>query len=613
MKIPFPRRRPESLQESVSNSFATSATSRLQHVPVEVDLSEGGTGRLMIDLAMSLNGRVIISGWRIGNIDLSLSVRGKPIECLVTTVPRTDVTLHFPDAEERDLGFVLLTEAGSGNAVTLCWKTGGIVNEAPLSIADVNEIDEAAMSTLGPVRMMLVRQLVPGSTDWKKLMPAPSTAASAHARGFLESAVVISPTGRALVSGWVVGEPTAQFWLENDRADVFPLAGASWRARPDVMESMGYQFGADALDSGFVVYLESVGATEGMVLKAMSSQGVHILHAITSNQMPADPVAVSRWLFGISVTAGELLMHHSLVEEPILSTLIEHAQNSWDRLPQVVRQLGVVPYRPSVSLIVPLFGRYDFVESQMLEWVRDPWLLANAELIYVIDDPSLEQPFRLHAEELHRLYRVPFKWVWGCVNRGFSGANNLGAKSATADYLLFLNSDVFPCEPGWIEPLLDVLKSRPDIGAIGPRLVFAEGGIQHAGMVFERLEEYSVWINRHPYLGLDPSLDPHTQLTEAPAITGACLLMRRQDFDSVEGWDSGYLIGDFEDSDLCLKLRSAGLSVAYLPSVQMIHLERQSMTVLGSGDYRMRVTLWNAMRHQRRWGELLANLGEVKR
>jgi len=107
-------------------------------------------------------------------------------------------------------------------------------------------------------------------------------------------------------------------------------------------------------------------------------------------------------------------------------------------------------------------------------------------------------------------------------------------------------------------------------------------------------------------MGLDPSLDPYRELTVLPAITGACLAMRRADYDRIGGWDTGYLIGDFEDSDLCLKLRSNGLQVAYLPTVQLTHLERQSFKLLGQGDFRTRVVIYNANRHQTRWSRLLA-------
>ena len=108
-------------------------------------------------------------------------------------------------------------------------------------------------------------------------------------------------------------------------------------------------------------------------------------------------------------------------------------------------------------------------------------------------------------------------------------------------------------------------------------------------------------------MGLDPSLDQRPGVTNVPAVTGACMALRRSDYDQVGGWDTGFLIGDFEDSDLCLKLRQAGLSSAYLPSVELTHLERQSFRLLGEGDYRTKVVIYNALRHQQRWQGLLTD------
>jgi len=82
--------------------------------------------------------------------------------------------------------------------------------------------------------------------------------------------------------------------------------------------------------------------------------------------------------------------------------------------------------------------------------------------------------------------------------------------------------------------------------------------------------------------------------------------MRRSDFERIGGWDTGYLIGDFEDSDLCLKLRSANFDIAYCPAVQLTHLERQSFKLLGSDEMRTRIVIYNAVRHQNKWQALLA-------
>ena len=85
--------------------------------------------------------------------------------------------------------------------------------------------------------------------------------------------------------------------------------------------------------------------------------------------------------------------------------------------------------------------------------------------------------------------------------------------------------------------------------------------------------------------------------------------MRREVYDSVGGLDEKYLIGDFEDSDLCLKVREKGLDIACLPlAVTLIHLERQSLNSIGTESFRDHVARYNAWRHQARWGAAIAKL-----
>ncbi|MBN7134961.1 hypothetical protein A7A76_09390 [Lysobacter enzymogenes] len=589
-----------------TETAAATANDPLRGGPLTISLGAGASALLKIDSIGRAAGCVVVSGWRIGEVEPALEAAGQELDCVLERVRRDDVAAHFPGRDAEGLGFVLIAEADDESPICLCWESASGRCRSALAPVGVDELDDAAIASMGEGRVLLLRRLEVGSAQWKALVRSlPAGEGSSAAAGHLESAVSIGAGEGAVVCGWAAGAADVRFWLENETGEARPLDAASRLERSDVLQSVGARFGIGALESGFVTYLEGFSASQSVVLKALADGKVHELHRIGCAALPADPLAVSRWLFGIPVGETALARHHALVEEPALSRLIERDRRSWETLPRRSHTLGRLAPDPEVSVIVPLYGRYDFVENQMVEWVRDPWFLANAELIYVIDDPALEAAFRTHALELFRLYAVPFKWVGGVVNRGFSGANNLGAQAARAERLLFLNSDVFPDAPGWLEPLLAALNGRPDLGAIGPRLVFAEGGIQHAGMVFERLDEYGVWINRHPYSGLSPALDPHVGLVEVPAVTGACMLVRRSDFDAVGGWDTGYLIGDFEDSDLCLKLRSIGLGTGYLPTVQLTHLERQSMVSLGVGEYRMRVVLWNAMRHQRRWGHVL--------
>lgn len=340
-------------------------------------------------------------------------------------------------------------------------------------------------------------------------------------------------------------------------------------------------------------------------MKTLTGTAVHVIAEAICNILPSDAIAAARRLFSLNVVQSELHNRIGAIDEPIIGKLLQLRRLSHDMLPQKVHKLGTPLVTPLVSVIVPLYGRIDFIEHQLMEFCEDEWFLQNAELIYVLDDPALVEQLISKMEVLYRVYRVPMRWVWGGANRGFSGANNLGVEHANGKYLAFLNSDAFPQSSGWLRELIDVLQTNPKIGAVGPRLVTAEGSIQHAGMEFQRRTDLGIWINHHPNMGLAPELDPAKKLVSVPAVTGACLVMRRNDFDNVDGWDTGYLIGDFEDSDLCLKLRSAGFMIAYCPSVQLTHLERQSFKLLGNDEFRTRVVIYNAVRHQNKWRSLL--------
>jgi GT2 family glycosyltransferase len=89
------------------------------------------------------------------------------------------------------------------------------------------------------------------------------------------------------------------------------------------------------------------------------------------------------------------------------------------------------------------------------------------------------------------------------------------------------------------------------------------------------------------------------------AITGACMVMRRALAEQIGGFDEAYVIGDFEDSDLCLKLRDMELDSAVDHGSKMYHLERKSQAG-GEKLWRLNMTAYNAWQHDRRWGALIA-------
>jgi GT2 family glycosyltransferase len=208
---------------------------------------------------------------------------------------------------------------------------------------------------------------------------------------------------------------------------------------------------------------------------------------------------------------------------------------------------------------------------------------------------------------LHEANQIPFRILTTGENRGFAGANNLGVSVSRASHLLFMNSDVVPVEAGWLGKMLAAIERRPKIGIVGARLFYPNGSIQHDGMTFQWEPSWQAYLNKHPRAGMEAPMTAPGRKNHV-ALTAACMLMRRDTFDAVGGFDEGFLIGDFEDSDLCLKVRERDLELVCLSDINLVHLERQSFTGIGANGFRERVARYNAWRHQRRWADTIKTL-----
>jgi GT2 family glycosyltransferase len=337
-------------------------------------------------------------------------------------------------------------------------------------------------------------------------------------------------------------------------------------------------------------------------LDAIDHFGIrHRLSESAPRIVPADPKKASEMLFSLPTPLTDFSNRVRIIDEPFLRPLIRKREEEILLRSAEFRSVGQPLGAALVDIVIPLYGTLKYVDNQLLHFSQDSWLRDHATILYVLDDPALADQFRSRAKQLYRLYGVSFTCIDGRTNRGFSGANNLGASAGSSEFILFMNSDVIPQGTGWLARLVQVCCDNPGTGAVAPRLTFGDGTIQFAGMELRWHEELQIWINHHVLKGLDVDLDS-PEVRDMQCLTGACLLLRRADFERVGGWDTGYLIGDFEDSDLCLKLRRLGLRMLYVPHVQLTHLERQSVNQIGPDDYRMRVTIFNAVRHQTRWG-----------
>lgn len=265
-----------------------------------------------------------------------------------------------------------------------------------------------------------------------------------------------------------------------------------------------------------------------------------------------------------------------------------------------VYQYGTPPASPDASVIIPLYKRIDFIEHQMAQFVHDAYL-AETDLMYVLDSPHLADRLTVLAAQLYRLYGVPFRVVILNQNAGVASARNLGASLARGRKLLLFDSDVLPDKPGWLGTMTAFYEATPKIGALGPKLLFEDEALQHAGVHFYKRAEDEEWERAFYFKGLHRRFPGANVARPVPAVTGACLMISRDLYEQMGGLQTQYIQGGYEDADLCLRLQEAGYENWYLPEAELYHLENQSYTT----DEQDKVLPYNHWLHTRRWRDVL--------
>ncbi len=192
--------------------------------------------------------------------------------------------------------------------------------------------------------------------------------------------------------------------------------------------------------------------------------------------------------------------------------------------------------------------------------------------VTLVDNGSVEPETEQFVAELARDPRVrvirderPFN---------FAALNNAAARTTEAEFLVFLNNDTEILDGGWLQDLLEEA-TRPEVGAVAPMLLFADGTVQHAGAALG-LHGYA----GHPFAGLEPdAMTPFGRASGGTrnwlAVSAACMLVERGKFESVGGFDETFVVAG-NDVDLCLRLTAAGHRSLCVPHVRLLHDESRS-------------------------------------
>ena len=224
-----------------------------------------------------------------------------------------------------------------------------------------------------------------------------------------------------------------------------------------------------------------------------------------------------------------------------------------------------------VSAIVPSIGTVGQIGGTSRTFVIDSVrsVLATATVdVEVVVVAGREMPPAVTASlvELGPQVRI----VDYQLDFNFSAVVNLGAAHAVGEYLLLLNDDTEVISTDWLVKMLDA--SGPEVGAVGAKLLFEDGTLQHAGHTYRTAAGHVAFGLPGDSPGRNGLL---TRRRQVAGVTAACMLTPYRVFDAVGGFTT-LLPGNYNDVDYCMKLRAAGWSIVYEPAAVLYHYESKS-------------------------------------
>lgn len=257
---------------------------------------------------------------------------------------------------------------------------------------------------------------------------------------------------------------------------------------------------------------------------------------------------------------------------------------------------------PRVSIIIPTKDKKDLMK-RCIDSIFTKTTYENYEIVLVDNQSKESETFCYYDELKNSPKRIRLLRYDDAFN--YSAINNFAVSNCDSDYILFLNNDTEVISPEWLSAMIEHIQ-RPDVGAVGAKLLFPNGFIQHCGVILGYGDppiaghHYCRYPDRAGYFGVINSI------RDFSAVTGACMMTKMSLFEEVGGLDEENLAISLNDIDYCLKLREKGYLIVYTPYATLYHHESVSR---GYDD-----TPKNKLRFQReiehfrgRWGEMIDN------
>lgn len=265
----------------------------------------------------------------------------------------------------------------------------------------------------------------------------------------------------------------------------------------------------------------------------------------------------------------------------------------------IYRTRYILEETPLVSIVIANKDHVDDLKK-CIDSLEKKSSYKNYEIIVVENNSTEDDTFEYYKTVEQQYPRVKVVY-WEGKGFNYPAINNYGVQFAKGDYVLFLNNDTEIVNEDCLEELLGYCM-REDVGAVGARLYYEDGTIQHAGVVVGL-----GGVGGHAFVGCsqgDPGYFGRIHMAQDySAVTAACILIKKRVFDEVEGFDERYAVA-FNDVDLCLKIRKAGYLIVYNPYAELNHYESKSRGYEDTDEkverFVSEITLF-----RNRWGDFL--------
>jgi len=258
-----------------------------------------------------------------------------------------------------------------------------------------------------------------------------------------------------------------------------------------------------------------------------------------------------------------LIFVYKELQEPHLLAKYQHLYDEEEK-----RQKKSV----EISIIIPIYNGIQYTRQCLKHLIESTPQTISYEIIIV--DNASQDGSREVLEDLQK--SIPFlRYIRNSENLGFAKACNIGIKQSNSSYILLLNNDTIPT-PRWLETLYETMQSNNRIGVSGSLLLFPETEwIQHAGIEIGTYKDEQNVIPVFPIHTFQYCHRSALQTTlpyEVPAVTGACMMIRRSVITAIGKLDEEFVNG-CEDVDLCFRVKKAGFEVKLVPSSIVFHYE----------------------------------------